>query len=106
MIKHQDPETFMTQKEANGWFEGSPMDLSFKYSILIKNMWLTCLYTSLIPTAVYILLVGLILTYLSEKYLLLRRYKRPERYNQSLHSMSIEYFEFAPLLLSIGNIFS
>lgn len=106
MIKNQTPDTFMTQKEANQWFEGTSMDLSFKYSILIKNMWLTCFYTSLIPTAMYILLIGLILTYMSEKYLVLRRYKRPERLNQSLHSISIEYFEFAPLLLSIGNIFS
>ena len=69
-------------------------------------MWLSCLYTSLIPTAMYILLVGLVLTYFSEKYLVLRRYNRPERLNQSLHNISIEYIEFAPLLLSIGNIFS
>lgn len=106
MIAGLDENSYMTQKEANYWFEGSPIDLSFKYSVIIKNVWLSCLYTSLIPTAMYILLVGLVLTYFSEKYLVLRRYNRPERLNQSLHNISIEYIEFAPLLLSIGNIFS
>jgi len=82
------------------------MDLSHKYSNLMKNIWMTCTYCSIIPLALPLLVANLVMSYLADKYLLLRRYVRPKRMNSNLHHQIVESFEYTPLFLAIGDLFA
>ena len=63
-------------------------------------------YSSIVPLAVPFLLLNIVLSYFSDKYLLLRRYARPRRMNNNLHGMVMEYLEYTPLLLALGDVFA
>ena len=81
------------------------IDLSFKYSNMLKNVWLTVTYSTLTPIAIPMFIINIFLTYIVEKYLLLRRFNRPKRTNPHLHNQAIEYLEFTLVFLCIGNFF-
>lgn len=58
----------MRQDEANEIMEDYPYDMSKKYSEVFKLMWLTFLYSELIPFGSFLTLFGLIFYYWVDKY--------------------------------------
>lgn len=60
-------DSIMTQREANSWFEGGPIEMSVKYAHVIKTMWFIGFYTPLLPLISISGIVGLILTYWMDK---------------------------------------
>lgn len=77
-IKKAGDNSITTQQEANNWFEGNPCELSSKYAHGIKIMWLIGFYSPLVPALYIHGMVALFFTYWMDKYLLLRRYARPQ----------------------------
>ena len=53
----------LTQRETNYWFEGSNPNMSSKYAAVIKTMWVTCFYSSILPLALPLSILGLIFVY-------------------------------------------
>ena len=78
--------------------------MSAKYSACMKTMWMSAFYASVIPFGIVISIIGLILVYFIDKWLLLRRYTRPHLLNAKLNKEMIEYLEFVPLFMSIGSL--
>lgn len=94
----------MSQKEANKLFEGPHFDMSKEYAGLIKTMWLSAFYAPVMPFGIVISLLGIIFSYITDKYLLLRRYSRPFVLKADLNYEMLKYLELVPLFLSIGSI--
>lgn len=67
---------------------------------------MTVAYSSIMPLALPLLIINLVMTYLCDKYLLLRRYVKPKRMNNNLHEQVIEAFEYTPLFLALGDLFA
>lgn len=72
-----------------------------KYPVLIKTMWLTALYAPLIPIGIPISIVALFIYYWVEKYLVLRRFKRPAIISASLNKEMTELLEMVPFLMAV-----
>lgn len=105
-IRVEGEKCLLTQREANQIYMGPTLDLSYKYSSLLKNIWMSVMYSSIVPLSLPFLLLNVFLAYLSDKYLLLRRYARPCRLNSNLHAQAVEYLEYTPILLAIGDLFA
>lgn len=52
-----------TQYEANLIYEGPPAEIPYKYAYVFKTIWLTALYTPLVPIVVPISVAGLAINY-------------------------------------------
>lgn len=53
-------------------FEGPPVDMSIKYSNVLKIMYVSTFFANLLPTCLIVGIIALLLVYWSDKYLLLR----------------------------------
>ena len=67
-------------------------------------MWMTAFYMPVMPIGIVISIVGLFCDYWMNKYLLLRRYARPNLLGNKLNNSMIEYLEFVPLFMSVGSL--
>ena len=72
-----EEQSDLAQIDANKLFEGIAISLVDKYAELISLLFFTAFYISFIPIASVITIIGLILFYFVNKYLLLFRYKKP-----------------------------
>lgn len=75
-----------------------------KYPVLIKTMWITGFYIPLIPIAVPISIAALIICYWVDKYLILRRYKRPPVLSADLNKEMTELLEIVPFMMGVKKI--
>lgn len=57
----------MTQRQAHRFFEGMDMDMADKYATLIRTILLASFYAPAIPFALIFSLMGLLLTYWTDK---------------------------------------
>ena len=48
-------------------YEGGPLDMAYKYGILVKTMWLTSFYSSIMPIGILFSIANLIFTYFLDK---------------------------------------
>jgi hypothetical protein len=94
----------MTQSEAHLIFEDPEFDIAERYAVLIKTVWLTAFYATLIPIGLVISLSGLIVTYWVEKYLLLKRSSYPKAMGAALPKSILELLEVTPLFYAIGSL--
>lgn len=76
-----------------------------KYPTLIKTMWITAFYAPLIPIAIPISIGALLISYWIEKYLILRRYKRPPIISSDLNKQMTELLEIIPFFMAVRSIF-
>ncbi|CAI2368266.1 unnamed protein product [Moneuplotes crassus] len=88
-------KSMLTQKQANKLFEGPPFDMAQRYANTMLLICLAVFYISRIPIVSIILLFGAVFQYWLEKYLLLRRHKRPEKFS---HEMSQVFSNMVPFL--------
>jgi len=98
------PKAIMTQAEANTLFEAPHHHMPYKYSNLIKTMLLTSFYAPAMPIAILISIIGLVVTYWVDKYLLLRRNSFPVPLNNQLSDSMLEYLEWMAFTFSAGNV--
>jgi len=94
----------MTQRQAHHFFEGADMDMADKYATLIRTILLASFYAPAIPFALIFSLVGLLLTYWADKYVLLRRIALPKSLNNDLTNTMVEYLEWMAFMFSLGNL--
>ena len=76
-LKESSEAFGLTQAEANQVFEGTTMYIASRYSSLIKTFWMAGLYASLMPICVPISATAIIISYYTDKYLILRRHSSP-----------------------------
>ena len=103
-IKKQGKLCTLTQKQANLWFEGPAIDMAQCYSVVLKSLWLTAFYAPVLPIGLPISLVGLFLTYWTDKYLLLNRYVKPLELGKTLSQSMAEFLELTPFFFALGNL--
>lgn len=63
----------LTQKEANHLMEDCPYDIGKRCAEIVKIVWFTCLYSTLIPFGAFLATLSLIIFYWIDKMNLLRR---------------------------------
>ena len=79
--------------------------MAYKYGILVKTMWFTSFYSSIIPFGIFCSLINVVLTYFLDKYLILRRYARTPLLSSDLNNAMVESLEYCPFFMSLGSIF-
>ena len=94
----------VTQKTANSLFEGPLPNMSNKYAQLIKTMLLTSFYAPGMPMATLFSLLGVALTYWSDKYIFLRRNALPPALNHHLNTAMLDYLDLFGFTFAVGNI--
>jgi len=102
--KRQGSNCKLTQEEANLLFEGPPIDIAQNYANVLKTIWVTAFYAPVLPIGVPLAVLGLFLSYWTDKYLLLNRYVRPSALGKSLSLWMAEYLELSPFFFAVGNI--
>ncbi|CAD8076135.1 unnamed protein product [Paramecium primaurelia] len=95
-----EKNTHLNQIEANKLFEGPQVQFYDQYSYLCKTTWLTLFFAPLIPISILFGLIGLILYYWIQKYLLLRRNRKPPFQSSHLDREMLNLLDLSPLLLS------
>ena len=76
-MKKKGEKSNLTQKEANDLFSYGKFNLPVKLANIIKVVMICSFFTKLVPIAPFLGLLSLILQYHVDKYLLLRRTKKP-----------------------------
>ena len=77
------------------------LDMWRKYPILIKTMWMTAFYASLTPIGIPISMFALLISYWVDKYLIIKRYKRPLIISADLNKEMTDLFEMVPLFMAV-----
>jgi len=103
-IQREGPNCSLTQREANLLFEGPPIDIAQCYANILKTVWVTAFYAPVLPIGIPISVVGLFISYWTDKYLLLNRYVKPSALGKSLSLWMAEYLELSPFFFAVGNI--
>ena len=91
-----------TQLEANKSWENPEGEIPYKYSYIMKTIWLTAFYSPLVPIVVPVSIAGLIFNYWIEKCLYGNTYKAPNMISSMVNEVAIELLEYFPLILSVG----
>lgn len=94
----------LTQKEANEIMEDPEYDLGKRYAEVIKMMWISFLYMTLIPIGSVISCVGLGLYYWVDKYNLLRRSTIRSNVSGDMVSLTFRLLDLTLVLRVIGQI--
>ncbi|CAD8126002.1 unnamed protein product [Paramecium sonneborni] len=92
--------TDLNQMEANQLFEGPQVSFYDQYSYLCKTTWLTLFFAPITPISILFGLIGLILYYWIQKYLLFRRNRKPPFQSSHLDREMLSLLDLSPLLLS------
>jgi hypothetical protein len=102
--RRASPNSKMTQQEANLLFEGPPFDIAQRYANVQKTMLFTAFYATLVPIGILFSLVGLFLTYWTDKYMLLRRHCRPNALGKDLAEEMADFLELILVSFCAGNL--
>lgn len=78
-----------TQQELNGLFVGPEFDLAVKYAVVLNLVFSCFLYSGGMPLLNCFCFLGLFFIYWTDKYLILRYYKKPPVYNETLNTRAI-----------------
>lgn len=91
------------QRELNAMYENPSMEISYKYSWVAKTFLMTVFYLPLFPLGTIISIIGVILSYMIEKFNLLRTYKRPPMLNGEICAFFINNFKLMIFTYAVGN---
>jgi len=94
----------LTQKEAHDIFEGVSVDMSYKYSLVVKSVLLASFYAPSLPIIIVFSIIGLALVYWVDKYIVLRRAALPFSLGSELAESMIEYLEWSTFIYALGNL--
>jgi len=93
---------YFTQQEANKIMSDSNYKMGKRYAEIIKTMWFTFMYSSLIPFGAFISLIGLVIYYWVDKYNLLRRSSIIQNISGKLAVKCMKLLDMTLVLRSIG----
>ena len=99
------PQSKMTQIEANTLFEGHPVDMALRFANVNKTLIFTGLFIPFIPLGIVFSMIGFVITYWVDKYLLLRRYVCANRLSYALPKAMLGTAEWFILAYAFGNVF-
>lgn len=74
------------------------------YAHIVKTVWITFFYAALVPISILFALLGLILYYWVQKYLIINRYSRPFLLSDDLNIQMIDMIEYSPIFMAAGAI--
>jgi len=97
----QGDKNKLTQMEANILFEGQIFHMPKKYAGLSKVVLLTTFYAPAIPFAFIFTIIGLIIWFWTDKYVLLRRLALPQSINHDLTDSMVEYLEWSTVTFAV-----
>lgn len=92
-----------TQKELNAYFEDPEMIISDHYSSHMKNILMAFFFFPIFPLGIFIVLLGVVLSYFVEKFKVLYVYKAPGKLNEDICFFFLDYFVYAIFVFGIGN---
>jgi hypothetical protein len=93
-----------TQQQANNLFEGPLYDIAVRYSNLNKTFLICCFYGPILPQTFLITLASFVVEYLVSKYLLLRRFRRPEMLGNDLSKIMLKFIAIGAIVLCTSTI--
>ena len=93
----------LTQRKANSLFEGPPLDMAQRYANTMLIYIMTVFFAPLMAIAPVVGLGGNIFSYWVEKYLLLRRHRRPEEMGPTIAFFFANSIPWFMLLYAISN---
>jgi len=94
----------LTQSQANTLYEGSLLDMPKKYAEIIKIMLLASFYAPALPFSIIFTIIGLVLWFWIDKYVMLSRMGLPKSISKDLTDTAVEYLEWAACTFAVGNI--
>lgn len=71
------------------------------YGHIVKTIWITFLYASLVPISLVFSLIGLISYYWMQKYLIINRYTKPFKPSSDLNSEMVNLLDLSPIFLAV-----
>ena len=80
-----------SQQALNALFIGPEFDLAVKYAIILNLIFSCFLYSGGIPLLNCFCFCGLFVIYWTDKYLILRYYRKPPVYNETLNTQAVNY---------------
>ena len=93
----------LTQRELNYLYELPDMQISYKYSYLVKTVLMTFFYLPLFPLGTIISSLGLFFGYYLEKWNFSKMYKRPEMINCKIVEFYSYHFPLNFFMLGLGD---
>jgi len=80
--------TKKTQAQMNVLFRGAYWNLAERYTDMIKTLFVGLFYSTIIPSSLFITSLAMLVTYLVDRYCLLRMWERPPMYDESMAASS------------------
>ena len=93
----------LTQTEANSLFEGHPVDMALRFANVNKTLIFTGLFVAYIPLGFVFSMIGFIVVYWVDKFLILRRYVCANKLSNRLPKAMLHSAEWFLLAYAIGN---
>ena len=94
----------LTQAEANDIFEGQDFGIDWRYGYMVETMLYVAFYAPVMPMALVLTLVGLVISYWTEKFVFLRNCLLPNSLSSQLQECMIEYLEWVGFMYALGNL--
>ena len=91
IIEQKDKVNY-NQKELNELYELQSMNISAKYSYLVKTILMSFFFTPVFPLGFDISFIGLIFAYWLEKYNFSKMNKKPEKLDKQIAEYYVNYF--------------
>ena len=93
------------QKELNELYELQPMNIASKYAYIVKTLLMSFLYILIFPLGLGISLIGFIFGYWLEKFIFSKMYKKPEKLDNHINEIYMNYFVVIFWAYGIGNYY-
>ena len=103
-IEKDGDKCVIPQCEVNCLYEGHPVDIALRYANILKTVFFTALYAPFIPLGYLFSIIGLIINFWVDKYLLIRRYVCENKISYKLPKFVMKFMKMLPILLSFTNI--
>lgn len=94
----------MSQDELNELLGGTEFEIGFEYVYIIKTCVFTSFFVSLQPVISIMAIIGLLLMYWAEKYVLFNRAKRPPPGSDIINAAMSQVIYLCPLVYSLGSL--
>jgi len=85
-------------------WEGTHFDLAYRYAIVLRTLFLTSFYASVMPIGIVISTFSMIALYWTDKYILFRRAVKPISVSNMLNTRMTQLYEWMALVYAVGNL--
>ena len=99
-------ECKLTQRDAHSLFEGHPVDMALRFANVNKTLIFTGFFIPYIPLGLVFSMIGFVIVYWIDKYLLLRRYVCANRLSFDLPKAMLITGEWFIIAYALGNYFT